>query len=57
MLSAANRKPRARVLIERSDIFALQEVQEQYHQIIQMLGWFGLSSLVSVSTAQESFLD
>lgn len=47
MLSAANRKPRACVcLLRGSDIFALQEVQLQHHQILQMLDWVGLVSPV-----------
>lgn len=32
-------------LLRGSDIFALQEVHLQHHQILEMLDWFGLSSL------------
>lgn len=41
-------------LLRGSDIFALQEVQLQHRQILQMLDWFGLSSLAFFSTITES---
>lgn len=41
-------------LLRGSDIFALQEVQLQHHQILQMLDWFGLSRLAFCSTIKES---
>lgn len=41
-------------LLRGSDIFALQEVQLQHHQILQMLDWFGLSSLACFSQIKES---
>lgn len=41
-------------LLRGSDIFALQEVHLQHHQILQMLDWFGLSSLAISSKIKES---
>lgn len=41
-------------LLRGSDIFALQEVQLQHHQILQMLDWFGLSSLAFFSLKLKS---
>lgn len=41
-------------LLRGSDIFALQEVQLQHHQILQKLDWFGLSSHAISSKIRES---
>lgn len=41
-------------LLRGSDIFALQEVQLQHCQIVQMLDWFGLPSLALFSKIEES---
>ena len=41
-------------LLRGSDIFALQEVQLQHHQILQMLDWFSLFSLAFFSLKSKS---